>query len=88
MLDEARKLGWSRRRFLPHGGHQLGLHMASGLQLGGTESYPGVFAPFGGFADECQIIDGYVTLPADQPGIGMELKSKLMDEMQNLLELI
>ena len=38
--------------------------------------------------DECQIIDGYVTLPADQPGIGMELKSKLMDEMQNLLELI
>ncbi len=88
MLDEARKLGWSRRRFLPHGGHQLGLHMASGLQLGGTESYPGVFAPFGGFADACQIIDGYVTLPADQPGIGMELKSKLMDEMQNLLELI
>jgi len=87
MLDEAAKLGWSRRRFLPHGGHQLGLHMASGLQLGGTESYPGVFAPYGGFADDIPIIDGYVTLPADQPGIGIELKPALMDEMNRVLEL-
>ncbi|MDA7947965.1 MAG: mandelate racemase [Hyphomicrobiaceae bacterium] len=87
MLDEAAKLGWSRRRFLPHGGHQLGLHMASGLQLGGTESYPGVFAPFGGFADDIPVIDGYVTLPQDQPGIGMELKPKLMDEMHRVLEM-
>ncbi|MEM8744603.1 MAG: enolase C-terminal domain-like protein [Pseudomonadota bacterium] len=87
MLDEATKLGWSRRRFLPHGGHQIGLHMASGLQLGGTESYPGVFAPYGGFADEIPVIDGYVTLPQDQPGIGMELKPKLMDEMRRVLEM-
>jgi L-alanine-DL-glutamate epimerase-like enolase superfamily enzyme len=87
MLDEAAKMGWSRRRFLPHGGHQLGLHMASGLQLGGTESYPGVFAPFGGFEDDSEVVDGYVTLPADQPGIGMELKSDLMDEMRRVLEL-
>lgn len=87
MLDEAAKLGWSRRRFLPHGGHQLGLHMASGLQLGGTESYPGVFAPFGGFADDSPVVDGYVSLPQDQPGIGMELKSALIDEMRRVLEL-
>ncbi len=87
MLDEAAKLGWSRRRFLPHGGHQIGLHMASGLQLGGTESYPGVFAPYGGFADDMPVVDGYATLPRDQPGIGMELKPKLMDEMRRVLEL-
>ncbi len=87
MLDEAAKLGWSRRRFLPHGGHQIGLHMASGLQLGGTESYPGVFAPYGGFADDMPVVDGYATLPDDQPGIGMELKPKLMDEMRKVLEL-
>jgi hypothetical protein len=87
MLDEAAKLGWSRRRFLPHGGHQLGLHMASGLQLGGTESYPGVFAPYGGFEDDSTVVDGHVTLPADQPGIGMELKSDMMDEIRRVLEL-
>jgi L-alanine-DL-glutamate epimerase-like enolase superfamily enzyme len=87
MLEEAEKLGWSRRRFLPHGGHQLGLHMACGLQLGGTETYPGVFAPFGGFADDAEIVDGNTTLSPDQPGIGMERKSALMDSMRELLEL-
>lgn len=87
MLDEAEKLGWSRRRFLPHGGHQLGLNMAAGLQLGGSESYPGVFAPFGGFADDIPIVDGHVTLPQDQPGIGMELKPALMDTFHKQLEL-
>ncbi len=87
MLEEAANMGWSRRRFLPHGGHQIGLHMASGLQLGGTESYPGVFAPYGGFADNMPVVDGYATLPGDQPGIGMELKPKLMDEMRRVLEL-
>ena len=87
MLDEAAKLGWSRRRFLPHGGHQIGLHMACGLQLGGTETYPGVFAPFGGFADDAEIVDGYTTLSPDVSGIGMEQKAALMDTMRRVLEL-
>ncbi len=87
MLDEAARLGWSRRRFLPHGGHQIGLNMAAGLQLGGTETYPGVFQPYGGFADDTPVVDGYVTLPADQPGIGLELKPKLMDEICKQLEM-
>ncbi len=87
ILDEAEKLGWSRRRFLPHGGHQLALNMAAGLQLGGSESYPGVFQPYGGFADTTPIEDGYVTLP-DVPGIGMELKPAMMDEMRTRLELV
>jgi len=87
ILEQASSLGWPRRRFLPHGGHQLALNMAAGLQLGGSESYPGVFAPYGGFADDCPIIDGYATLPRDQPGIGMELKGEMMDEIRQQLEL-
>ena len=86
-LEAAEKLGWPRRRFLPHGGHQLALNMAAGLQLGGSESYPGVFQPYGGFADELPIVDGYATLPRDQPGIGMELKPEMIDEIRKQLEL-
>lgn len=76
--------GWSRRRLIPHGGHQLALNMAAGLQLGGSESYPGVFQPYGGFADTIAIEDGYVGLP-DDPGIGVELKPKLLAEMRRRL---
>ncbi len=66
--------GWPRRRLIPHGGHQLALNAAAGLQLGGAESYPLVFQPFGGFADEIPIEDGY-TRPHDTPGLGVELKA-------------
>lgn len=76
--------GWSRRRLIPHGGHQLALNIAAGLQLGGSESYPGVFQPYGGFADRIAIKDGYVTLP-DDPGIGVELKPDMISEMRRLL---
>jgi L-alanine-DL-glutamate epimerase-like enolase superfamily enzyme len=79
-------MGWSRRRCVPHGGPQLGLHMAAGLQLGGSESYPGVFQPYGGFADNVPVVDGYTTLP-DVPGIGMELRARMMDDMLTRLEL-
>ena len=34
--------GWSGRRVVPHGGHQMSLNMAAGLKLGGNESYPDV----------------------------------------------
>ena len=78
-------LGWSRRQQIPHGGHQLGLHMAAGLQLGGTESYPLVFQPFGGFADDAVIEDGY-TAPPDAPGIGIELKSKMYNIIKKISE--
>jgi len=77
-------MGWSRRRHVPHGGHQLGLNMAAGLQLGGAESYPGVFQPWGGFADKTPVVDGYVTLPAE-PGIGMELRSAMFRELRQRL---
>ena len=86
ILDMAGRAGWSRRRTVPHGGHQLGLNMAAGLQLGGTESYPGVFKPYGGFADSIPVVDGY-TKPHDTPGIGMELKAEMFAQMRRLLEL-
>ena len=44
--------------------------------MGGNESYPHVFAPFGGFADDDSIEHGRVRLP-DAPGIGIELKGDL-----------
>jgi L-alanine-DL-glutamate epimerase-like enolase superfamily enzyme len=68
--------GWSPRRCIPHGGHQMALNVAAGLGLGGNESYPGVFQPFGGFADGVPVENGYVRLP-DVPGVGFEAKSDL-----------
>jgi D(-)-tartrate dehydratase len=73
MLDAA---GWSRDRCVPHGGHQFNLAVVSAFHLGGCESYPTMFAPFGGFADGCPVEDGYVRLP-DAPGIGLERKASL-----------
>src|SRR5699024_4180480 len=71
ILNMLKTYGWSSRRCIPHGGHQMSLNIAAGLGLGGNESYPGVFEPFGGFADEFPIENGYVRLP-DIPGIGFE----------------
>ena len=75
-LAMLREHGWSARRCIPHGGHQMSLNIAAGLGLGGNESYPGVFQPFGGFADGIPVEDGHVRLP-DVPGVGFEAKSKL-----------
>ena len=74
----SRDLGWSSRRHGPHGGQQLGLALAAGLQLGGTETYPLVFQPFGGFGDGVAVVDGQVA-PPKIPGIGVESKSELYD---------
>lgn len=77
--------GWSPRRCVPHGGHQFALNIAVGLGLGGNESYPQVFAPFGGFADDCPVEDGFVRLP-DIPGVGFEAKAALWRVMRPLAE--
>jgi L-alanine-DL-glutamate epimerase-like enolase superfamily enzyme len=75
-LDMLHRHGWSARRCIPHGGHQMSLNVAAGLRLGGNESYLDVFEPFNGFADDIAVEDSYVTLP-EEPGIGMEAKSEL-----------
>jgi L-alanine-DL-glutamate epimerase-like enolase superfamily enzyme len=77
ILEMLEEQGWSRTRCIPHGGHQFALHIAAGLGIGGNESYPGVFEPFGGFGDGVLPDNGYVELPG-VPGIGIELKSALM----------
>ena len=86
IIELAKGMGWDRLRTVPHGGHQLGLHMAIGLGLGGTESYPGVFQPYGGFADNVEIVDG-ITGPPEAPGLGIETRAKMIADMHQRLEL-
>jgi len=50
---------------------------------GGNESYPKVFAPFGGFADNTPIKDGYTSL-TESPGIGFEKKADLINLFYDL----
>ncbi|WP_291982597.1 mandelate racemase/muconate lactonizing enzyme family protein [Luteitalea sp.] len=82
-LDMLRAHGWSARRCIPHGGHQMSLNIAAGLGLGGNESYPDVFQPFGGFADDTPVVDGFVGLP-QVPGIGIEAKPRLHAVLRSL----
>ena len=82
-LDMLRQYGWSPRRCSPHGGHQMSLAIAAGLGLGGNESYPDLFQPYGGFPDGVRVVDGYVDLPA-LPGIGFEGKADLIAQMRAL----
>ena len=82
-LDVIRAEGWSPSRCIPHGGHQMSLNIAAGLGLGGNESYPDLFQPYGGFPDGVQVEDGHILMP-DLPGIGFEGKSDLIRVMREL----
>lgn len=82
-LDMLKDYGWSPSRCVPHGGHQMSLAIAAGLGLGGNESYPDLFQPYGGFPDGVRVENGYVTLPS-LPGIGFEGKADLIAEMHAL----
>lgn len=82
-IDVVESMGWSTRRIIPHGGHQMSLNIAAGLHLGGNESYPDVFQPFGGFADDIQVDAGRVGLP-QIPGVGFEAKRTLYRVMQDI----
>ena len=84
-LDLLPDYGFTSRNVIPHGGHQLSLNIAAGLKLGGNESYPEVFAPFGGFADDIRVERGRVGLP-QAPGIGFEQKSALIGCMRAATE--
>jgi L-alanine-DL-glutamate epimerase-like enolase superfamily enzyme len=74
---------WPRAALFPHGGNQMSLAIAAGFGLGGSESYPGVFGDFGGFADDARIENGALTL-SDRPGIGFEGQSALFRIMREL----
>ena len=76
--------GWSTRRCIPHGGHQFALHIAAGLGLGGAESYPGIFEPFGGFADDIPVEQGRVR-PSETPGIGVRDQARADEDLRAAL---
>ena len=82
-LDVLRVAGWSASRCIPHGGHQMSLNIAAGLGLGGNESYPDLFQPYGGFPDSVRVEDGHITMP-ELPGIGFEGKADLIRVMREL----
>ncbi len=84
-LDMLKENGWSPRRCVPHGGHQMSLNIAAGLGLGGNESYPDLFQPYGGFPDGVRVVDGHITMPP-LPGIGFEGKADLIKEMRAISE--
>jgi len=81
MLDLLPEYGFGPRNCIPHGGHQFALCIAAGFGMGGNESYPDVFQPFGGFSDEVAVEDGMVGLHAS-PGIGFEEKAALIKVMR------
>ena len=82
VLDE---MGWSPSRCIPHGGHQMSLNIAAGLGLGGNESYPDLFQPYGGFPDGVAVEGGHIVMP-ELPGIGFEGKAALIRVMRELAE--
>ena len=82
-LDVLEQFGWSSARCIPHGGHQMSLNIAAGLGLGGNESYPDLFQPYGGFPDGVQVQNGHIVMP-ELPGIGFEGKSDLIRVMHEL----
>jgi D(-)-tartrate dehydratase len=84
-LDAVEAAGWSRKRLIPHGGHQMSLAIAAGLGLGGNENYPDLFQPFGGFPDDVRVENGHIVMP-ELPGIGFEGKSALYRAMREIAE--
>jgi D(-)-tartrate dehydratase len=87
ILQFAETHRWSRTSFYPHGGHLFSVHVAAALGLGGTESNPYSFQPFGGFADETTIEDGCVC-PPNAPGIGFETRAPLHRALESTLEVV
>lgn len=82
-LEMLKENGWSPTRCIPHGGHQMSLNIAAGLGLGGNESYPDLFQPYGGFPDGVKVVDSHIEMP-ELPGIGFEGKADLIAEMRAL----
>jgi L-alanine-DL-glutamate epimerase-like enolase superfamily enzyme len=84
MVESVVAAGYSRKDVYPHGGHMIALHIVVGLGLGGSEAYPGVFAPVGGYTDEC-VVEGGGVRPGSSPGFGLEAKADLAPHIAQLL---
>ena len=62
----------------------IALHIVVGLGLGGSEAYPGVFAPVGGFAPDCVLDDAGIA-PGPCPGFRLEEKPDLASHISALI---
>lgn len=85
IIEAFEQAGWARTSFQPHGGHLFALHLVAALGLGGAESNPHNFQPFGGFTDAMNVSDGMATLP-DAVGIGFEKRGALSALFQSLVD--
>jgi len=61
----------------------MSLDITAGPGLGGNESHPDLFQPFGGIPDGVEVDDGDVTMP-ELPGIGFEGKADLYAHIKAL----
>mgnify|MGYP005690779379 FL=1 len=84
IIEMLKENQWDVSRCIPHGGHQMSLAIAAGLGLGGNESYPDLFQPYGGFPDGVKVEKSFVTLP-EITGIGFEGKSDLFSIMKQMV---
>jgi L-alanine-DL-glutamate epimerase-like enolase superfamily enzyme len=85
IIDMLKENKWDVSRCIPHGGHQMSLAIAAGLGLGGNESYPDLFQPYGGFPDGVKVENSIVRLP-EIDGIGFEGKSDLYSVMKKMTD--
>jgi D(-)-tartrate dehydratase len=85
MVEAVVAAGYPRKDVFPHGGNMIALHVVVGLGLGGSEAYPGVFAPVGGYTDEC-VVEGGGVRPGSSPGFGLEAKTDLAPHIAGLLD--
>lgn len=83
MVGAMADFGMSRTQAIPHGGHLVNLHIVAGLGLGACESYPEVFAPFGGSGPATPVRAGSIH-PTDAPGFGLEQKADLAAHLDQL----
>jgi hypothetical protein len=63
----------------------MSLNIAAGLGLGGTESYPDLFQPYGGFPDSVRVEDRHIVI-TELPDIDFASKSDLITVMRELAE--
>jgi L-alanine-DL-glutamate epimerase-like enolase superfamily enzyme len=82
MVAAMEDFGMSRAQAVPHGGHLVNLHIVAGLGLGACESYPGVFAPFGGYGT-APVTAGLIHA-TDASGFGLEQKADLAAHLDRL----
>ena len=55
------------------------------IGLGGNESYPDLFPPYGGFPESVRVQQGYITMP-DLTGTGSKGKADLYAKIRRLAE--